>query len=160
MINDLYYLDLGENDLTTIHGDIWAGLHSLKKLRISGNPIQTMSSEGFSNLPSLTLVLVDLSILKSLGEGLFDHATYPDTRTASEVGLQHDGDLPCNSSMCWLKKLEDKGMMKHYERHNVFTRPRCRNKTMFWDEYSETLNCTGRSADKCASKTSGNYVLV
>ena len=139
----LSYLDLGENDITTIHGDIWDGLHSLKTLRISGNPIQNLPSGAFPNLPNLTLVMVDLLILKSIGGELCDHATYPDTRTAPEVGLQHDTDLPCNSSMCGLKKLEDKGMMKHYDRKGVFTRPRCRNKTLYWDEYSETLKCSG-----------------
>lgn len=149
----LFYLDLGGNDLVTIHGDIWIGLRSLKTLRISDNPIQTLPVKGFSNFPNLTLVMVDLLIMKSFGEELCDHATYPNTEIAPQVGLQHGTDLPCNSSMCWLKKLEDKSMMAHYESNGVPTRPRCRNKTLYWDEYSETLNCSGRRTDKKSGKS-------
>ena len=141
----LYYLDLGENDLTTIHGDIWVGLYSLETIRISHNPLNTKSSVGFPNLPDLRLVLVDLVILKALNKELSAPANYPDTKTQPKLGLEED-DLPCDNNMCWLKKLEDKGLM-------ALTRPRCRNKTLYWDEYLETLNCPGRSASKSSGKS-------
>ena len=153
----LSYLDLGGNDLTTIHGDIWVGLYSLETIRISHNPLNTKSSVGFPNLPDLRLVLVNLVILKALDKELSAPANYPDTKTQPKLGLEED-DLRCDNSMCWLKKVEDKGLMAHYNRNGKVTRPKCENKSMYWDEYSETLNCPGRSADKGASKSSGKSV--
>ena len=140
----LYYLDLGENDLVTMHGDIWVGRYSLETIRIYHNPLNTKSSVRFPNLPDLRLVLVDLVILKALNKELSAPANYPDTKTQPKLGLEEDKDLPCDNSMCWLKKLEDKGLMAHYKRNGEMTRPKCENKSMHWDEYSETLNCSGK----------------
>ena len=143
----LLYLDLGENSLLILKGDFWVGLDSLNTLRISGNPIRNMTSLGFSNLPKMKLVLIDLTTLESLHEELANPTNYPETLKQPKLGLEDDTDLTCNDTMCWLKRLEDKGLMAHYNVNGRLTRPRCQNKTMFWDEFSETLSCSGKNKD-------------
>ena len=152
----LSYLDLGENNLTTIDGDIWKGLYSLEILRLSGNPLHAvssmnlsgnplnaMSSTNFSHLPYLELVLADLAILESLHGELSNPTNYPNTPTQPKLGLEDDTDLTCDDTMCWLKRLDDKGLMEFYGTNGNLTRPQCQNESMSWAEYSATLDCQG-----------------
>ena len=141
---NLLYLDLVENSLRTIEGNFWLGLNSLNTLRVSGKPIRNMTSLGFSNLSNLTLLLVDQLTLKFIHGELSNPTNYPNTPTQPKLGLEGDRDLTCDGTMCWLKRIEDKGMMRYYDVDGRLRRPRCQNKTMFWDQFSETLSCSSK----------------
>ena len=52
----LTYLDLGDNSLSSVNGEMWIGLKSLTTLRITGNILITEPSDGFSNLPKLETI--------------------------------------------------------------------------------------------------------
>ena len=140
----LKHLDLGDNGLTEIRGDMWVGLVSLETLRISGNKLQSLPSDAFSNLPELKILGVEFTLLELEKQKLFDPNTFPDSTKQPQIGLEQDnGSLVCNSSNCWLKEKEEKGLLEHYKRNGRPFRPKCSDKPGFyWDHVD--LKCSGK----------------
>ena len=79
----LTHLDLGDNGLTEISGEIWLGLTSLETLRISGNMLQSLPPNAFSNLPQLKILAVHFSLLVLEKHRLFDANTFPNSKKAA-----------------------------------------------------------------------------
>ena len=114
----LKHLDLGDNDLTVISGKMWVGLTSLEILRISGNKLQSLSSNAFSNLPKLKILAVGYPLLVQEKKKLFDPNTFSNSKKKPQIGLEEDDNfLVCNSSNCWLKEKEEKGLLVHYQKN-------------------------------------------
>ena len=140
----LKHLDLGDNSLTTINPAIWIGLASLKTLRISGNKLQSLPPDAFANLPELKVLAVDFNLLVLEKQKLFDQNTFSNPTKQPQIGLeQDDRTLVCNSSNCWLKEKEEKGLLVHYEKNGKPFRPKCSdNPAIFWDQAD--LKCSGK----------------
>ena len=141
--SNLKRLDLGENSLTTIDGAMWVGLPALEILRLSGNKLQILPHHAFSNLPNLNILAVCYPLLVQEKQNLFTQNTFPDSKKQPEIGLeQDDRNLVCNSSNCWLKEKEDKGLLIHYKKNGRPFRPRCSDQPeLYWDEVD--LKCSG-----------------
>ena len=132
----LKYLDLGDNALTEISGKIWFGLTYLETLRISGNRLQSLPPNAFSNLPELKVLAVGYPLLVQEKQKLFAPNTFPNSKKQPQIGLEEDDNfLVCNSSNCWLKEKEEKGLLVHYEKNGRPSRPKCSDKPgLYWDE--------------------------
>ena len=143
----LKYLDLGDNSLTAISAEIWIGLVSLKVLRISGNELQSLPPNAFSNLPELKVLAVDFNLLVLGKQTLFDPNIFSNTTKQPQIGLeqqqQDNSLLVCNSSSCWLKDMEEKGLLLHYNKNGKPFRPKCSDEPgKFWDQAD--LKCSGK----------------
>ena len=140
----LKHLDLGGNSLTAISPEIWIGLASLKTLRISGNKLQSLPPDAFTNLPQLKVLAVDFILLVLEKQKLFDRNTFSNPTKQPQIGLeQDDRTLVCNSSNCWLKEKEEKGLLVHYKKNGKPFRPKCsHNPAIFWDQAD--LKCSGK----------------
>ena len=140
----LKYLDLGGNELTIINGNVWAGLVSLETLQLTGNKFPSLPS--FSNLPELKILTVGFSVAVLEKEKLFEPSTFPSSkRQPPRIGLEEDDNfLVSNSSNCWLKRIEEKGMLVHYQKNGRPSRPKCSDKPgWYWDEVD--LKCPGKN---------------
>ena len=138
---NLTYLDLGDNSLSTVNGEMWIGLKSLSTLRISGNSLKSASSESFTNLPKLETIIIDIKILNTLKTTILGPSTYPDSKSIPKIALE-ESFLKCDKSSCWLWELEAKGVFAHYMKDGRVSRPRCYNMSKFWGDVD--LNCTGK----------------
>ena len=140
----LKHLDLGDNGLTQISGEIWVGLTSLETLRISGNRLQSLPPNAFSNLPELKVLAVGYPLLVKEKQKLFAPNTFPNSKKQPQIGLEEDDNfLVCNSSSCWLKEKEEKGLLVHYQKNGRPSRPKCSDKPgLYWDEVD--LKCPGK----------------
>ena len=137
---NLRYLDVSWNNLKIIHNDLWICFNSLETLNITGNPVAEISPAAFAPLDKLTTVHIDLHILFTFNITILNPMTYSKAKTPPEIVVEDANSLPCNSSSCWLKKAEDKGLMGHYMFHGKVSRPVCSNLPgVFWDEAE--LNC-------------------
>ena len=151
----LKYLDLGGNELTIINGNVWAGLVSLETLQLTGNKFPSLPS--FSNLPELKILTVGFSVAVLEKEKLFEPSTFPSSeRQPPRIGLEEeDNFLVCNSSNCWLKRIEEKGMLVHYQKNGRPSRPKCSDKPrLYWDEVD--LKCPGKN--RLAEKRNNTYL--
>ena len=125
---------------------MWAGLVSLETLQLTGNKFRSLPSDAFSNLPELKTLIVGLSIVVLEKEKFFDPSTFPSSKKQPpRIGLEEDGNfLVCNSSNCWLKRIEEKGMLVHYQKNGRPSRPKCSDKPgLYWDEVD--LKCPGKN---------------
>ena len=143
---NMKYLDLSGNKLTVINGNVWDGLVSLETLQLTGNRFHSLPSDAFSNLPELKILTVGFSVAVLEKEKLFDPRTFPSSkRQPPKIGLEgEDNFLVCNSSNCWLKRMEEKGLLVHYQKNGQPSRPKCSDKPgLYWDEVD--LKCPGKS---------------
>ena len=137
----LRYLDVSWNNLKIIHNDLWICLDSLETLNITGNPVAEISPAAFAPLNKLTTVHIDLHMLVTFNITILNPTTYSKATTPPKIVVEDASSLPCNSSSCWLKRAEDKGLMSHYMFHGKVSRPVCSNLPgFFWDEAE--LNCS------------------
>ena len=109
----LTYLDLAYNGLTSVNGDMWKGLINLKTLRLTGNKLE-IELQGFSNLPNIKLIIIGLPTFKTWNDILLSPSTYSDPKISPEVVIEDTESLVCDSSNCWLKRLENKHHTNHY----------------------------------------------
>ena len=137
----LRYLDVSGNNLNIIHNDSWICLNSLETLNITGNPVTEISPAAFAPLNKLTTVHIDLHTLVTFNITILNRTTFSKAKTPPKIVVEDVNSLPCNSSSCWLKKAEDKGLMGHYMFHGKVSRPQCSKRPgVFWDEAE--LNCS------------------
>ena len=113
----LRYLDMSWNNLKIIYNDLWICLNSLETLSTTGNPVAKISLGAFAPLKKLTTIHIDLHILVTFNITILNPMTYSKATTAPKIVVEDVSSLPCNSSSCWLKKAEDKGLMGHYMFH-------------------------------------------
>ena len=141
----LKYLDLCGNNMTVINGNVWVGLVSLETLQLAGNKFHSLPSDAFSNLPDLKILRIGFSVVMREKEILFDHNTFPNSKKQPQIGLEEDDNfLVCNSSNCWLKEKEEKGLLVHYQKNGRPSRPKCSDKPgLYWDEVD--LKCPGKN---------------
>ena len=131
------HLDLGNNALQTLSGDMWKGLDSLQVLRITENKITNMDSLTFSNLPQLTVVQVDIIQITKNQQILLAPSSYPDTPKPPNITVENVPTLLCDSSTCFLKK---DGNKVNYMFNGSRSRPKCtNNREKFWDKVE--LDC-------------------
>ena len=137
---NLRYLDLAFNNLTSIYHDLWLCLKSLETLIITGNPIIEISPGAFFPLSDLRTLYLDLHMLAKFCLPILNSMqNLKDVKLA----VEDVKSLPCNSSSCYLKKLEDKGYMDHYTYKGVHSRPECSNRPgVYWDQMKDQLNCS------------------
>ena len=135
---NLRYLDVAFNNLKTIHPDLWHCLKSLKTLKITGNPVVEVTPGAFLPLNNLSRLYVDLPILENFHRPILISLSRKDTKiVAEDVNY-----LPCNSSSCYLKELEDKGYMDHYTFNGRHSKPVCSNRPeKYWHQMKDQLNC-------------------
>ena len=135
---------------------MWKGLINLKTLRLTGNKL-VIELRGFCNLPSIKLIIIDLPTFKTQNDMILSpvnilwYGTYP-PKAAHRLGA---GWLACDSSNCWLKRLENKHHhTNHYIKDGKTIRLKCKNMTIYWDEAE--LNRTGTFNEQWNSKKSPN----
>ena len=117
------------------------GLMNLKILRLTGNKIKTIKYEGFSHLTHVNTIMIDISILVTNKEAILAPSSYPDAITRPKMALEETNLFVCDHSNCWLKEVEARGYLGHYDKNGRPSRPKCSNTNKYWDEVD--LNCTG-----------------
>ena len=119
---------------------MWKGLIKLKTLRLTGNKLE-IELQGFCNLPNIKLIIIGLPTFNTQNDMILSPSTYSDAKIPPEVVIEDTESLACDSSNCWLKRLENKHHTNHYIKEGKTIRPKCKNMTIYWDEAE--LNCTG-----------------
>ena len=105
----------------------------------------TIDPNAFVPLANLSQLFVDLQMLANFFKTLLNPETYRNTITPPKVVAEGVHTLPCNSSFCWLKKAEEKGLMAHYTFKDRVSRPVCSNNhEVFWDEADLGCSAEGR----------------
>ena len=136
----LTFLDLSYNNLTSINGTMWEGLDSVETIRLTGNDIKIIEINGFSHLPEIKTIVISITVLVTHTTIILTNTTYPNTKQPPKVAIEDTDILPCNASSCWLKRLEEKGLVDHYLKDGKLFRPKCSNSTKYWDEVD--LDCS------------------
>ena len=112
---------------------MWKGLINLKTLRLTGNKLE-IELQGFCNLPNIKLIIIGLPTLKTQNDMILSPSTYSDAKIPQELVIEKTDSLACDSSNCWLKRLENKHHTNHYIKDGKTFRPKCKNMTIYWDE--------------------------
>ena len=127
---------------------MWVGLDSVITIRLTGNDIEIIGTNGFSHLPELKFIIVSITVVITHTKTILTKTTYPDTKQPPKVAIEDTNILPCNASSCWLKRLEEKGLVNHYLKDGKLFRPKCSNMNKYWDEVDEVaLNCSREFKD-------------
>ena len=92
---------------------MWKGLKKLKTLRLTGNKLE-IELQGFCNLPNIKLIIIGLPTFKTQNDVLLSPSTYSDPNISPEVVIEDTDSLACDSSNCWLKRLENNHHTNHY----------------------------------------------
>ena len=138
--NNVTFLDLSYNNLTSINGTMWEGLDSVVTIRLTGNDIKTIGTKGFSHLPEIKTIVISITVLVTHTTIILTNTTYPNTKQPPKLAIEDANILLCNASSCWLKRLEEKGVVNHYLKDGKLFRPKCSNSSKYWDEVD--LNCS------------------
>ena len=142
------FLDLGYNNLTSINGTMWEGLDSVETIRLTGNDIKIIGTSGFSHLPEIKTIVISITVLVTHTTIILTNTTYPNTKQPPKLAIEDTDTLACNASSCWLKRLEEKGLVDHYLKDGKLFRPKCSNMDMYWDEMGDVdLNCSRESTE-------------
>ena len=138
---NLTYLDLGYNNLTSINGTMWVGLDSVETIRLTGNDIKIIGTNGFSHLPELKFIIMSITVVKTHAKTILANTTYPNTKQPVYLAIEGDNyTRKCDESECWLKELEETGQIMYTLPYGTTpVRLKCLNSTKYWDEVD--LNC-------------------
>ena len=149
----LHVLDLSGNPLSTIRKEMWVGLRSLRTLSIMYTQVVEIDSCGFSHLPKLEVLKIDVWKTTELNYVLLDKSNFPDTPKQPKLQIEHNTpSMVCNTDMCWLKSAEQSQLIANYTRDGTPVTPKCSNyHDAPWSEVREKIHC---------HEDRGNYPLL
>ena len=142
-LHELSILDLSGNPLTAVRKDMWVGLRSLTTLSIMYTQVVEIDSCGFSHLPKLEILKIDVVQTTKLNYVLLDKSTFPDTPKQPKLQIEHDATpITCDPRLCWLKAAEQKALIVNYTRNGASVTPKCANyNDAPWTEVREMMRC-------------------
>ena len=105
-------LRLEFNKLTTIKGNTWKGLKTLKYLFLRGNNIGTVEMQGFSHLPGLIGLYLENNKLTYLSQDIF----YPNQPTRLKLILYGNPFTKGDHGLCWILKGQTEGWITRSSR--------------------------------------------
>ena len=90
---------------------MWAGLHSLEHLTLSGNRLTQIPRHGISHMPVLKKLGLSSNQLTTLRSNIFNPDDYPDSNGRPlQLNLYlYDNPFRCDRALCWLKDAQESG---------------------------------------------------
>ena len=151
----LHVLDLSGNPLPTIRKDMWVGLRSLRTLSIMYTQVVEIHSCGFSHLPKLEVLKIDVWKTTELNYVLLDKSTFPDTPKQPKLHIEHNSpSMVCDTGMCWLKAAEQSQLIANYTHNGTRVTPKCSNfHNTSWNEVREKIHCHDDTGNKIVVAT-------
>ena len=122
---------------------MWVGLRSLTTLSIMYTRVVEIDSCGFSHLPKLEILKIDVVQTTVLNYVLLDKSTFPDTPKQPKLQIEQDApSMTCDPSLCWLKAAEQKALIANYTRNGTRVIPKCADyNDAPWTEVREMMHC-------------------